>query len=233
MLCGKNMFGSQLIAREKDRNRLLQGACASLTETRRYRGIGIVLLDESHRLAATAEAGLGEDFQLFVNRAKRGEWNHCAERTLSQSGVFVIDDPASSCGDCPLAKRCLGRKAMAARLEYGGKVFGVMVASIEGKRTIDKEEQSLFEEVVGDIAFALHSIRLEEDRRRAVEALLLERSRLEALLQLAQMAAAPMQEITDFALEAAGGRAYCRTGQHQPGTEASNNPTQVGGEGDQ
>ncbi|MHC4144711.1 MAG: response regulator [Planctomycetota bacterium] len=44
---------------------------------------------------------------------------------------------------------------------------------------------------------------MEEERERTEAALLLERSRLEALSQLAQMAAAPMQEIMDFTLEAA------------------------------
>jgi PAS domain S-box-containing protein len=92
---------------------------------------------------------------------------------------------------------------MAARLEYAGEVFGLMVASVDSDCAIDDEEQSLFEEVAGDVAFALNSIRLEEERRQTEAALLLERSRLEALLQLAQMASAPMQEVTDFALEAA------------------------------
>ncbi len=91
---------------------------------------------------------------------------------------------------------------MAARLEYAGEIFGLMVVSVDGERSIDKEEQTLFEEVAGDVAFALNGIRLEEKRQRTEAALLLERSRLEALLKLAQMAAAPMQEITDFALEA-------------------------------
>ncbi len=194
---------SQLIAREKDRNRLLQGACASLTEVRGYHSTWMVFLDESRKLTAAAEAGVGEDFQPLVDRGKRGEWNHCAEKALSQAGALVIDVPASACGDCLIAKRCRGRKAMAARLEYGGEVFGLMVSSIDGDRKIDNEEQSLFEEVAGDIAFALHSIRLEEERTRAVGALLLEQSRIEALLQLGQMAAAPLQEIMDFALEAA------------------------------
>lgn len=92
---------------------------------------------------------------------------------------------------------------MAARLEYAGEVFGLISAAVDGDYAIDNEEQSLFEEVAGDVAFALNSIRLEEERQRTEAALLLERSRLEALLQLAQMAAAPMQEIMDFALESA------------------------------
>ncbi|MBN2312447.1 MAG: response regulator [Sedimentisphaerales bacterium] len=194
---------SQLIAREKDREGLLRGACANLTGAQGYRSTWIIFLDESHKLMSSAQAGLGEDFQLIVNSVKRGVWSHCAEKVLSQSGALVIEDPTSTCGDCPIAKRCCRRKGMAVRLEYGGEVFGLMVASIDGDRTIDKEEQSLFEEVAGDIAFALHSLRLEEERKQAVEALLLEQSRLEALLQLGQMTTASMQEITDFALEAA------------------------------
>ncbi|MHC4437222.1 MAG: PAS domain-containing protein [Planctomycetota bacterium] len=194
---------SQLIAREKDRGRLIQGACECLIEACGYHSICIILLDESRKLTVAAEAGLGKDFKLLLDRARHGDLNHCSKRALTQTGALIIDDPASACGDCPIAKRCRGRKAMAARLEYADEVFGLMVASVDGDRAIDKEEQSLFEEVAGDVAFALNSIRLEEKRRRTEEALLLERSRLEALLQLAQMASAPMQKITDFALEAA------------------------------
>ncbi|MCK4795327.1 MAG: GAF domain-containing protein, partial [Desulfobacteraceae bacterium] len=193
----------QLIAREKDRDHLLQGACECLSEARGYHSIWIVFLDESGKVTSAAEAGLGEDFQSLVDSAKRGEWSYCAERVLSQTGAFVIEDPTSLCGDCLLARKCIGRKAITTRLEYGGEVLGLMVASIDNDRAIDKEEQSLFEEVAGDISFALHSIRLEEERKGAEGALLLEQSRLEALLQLGQMSAASLKEIMDFALEAA------------------------------
>jgi len=194
---------NQLIARERDRDRLLQGTCARLSQACGYHGIWIVLLDESRAPTATAEAGVGEAFETLVRRIKCGQWNHCAERALAQRGTVAVEDPASVCGDCPLAKKYLGGKAMAARLEYGENVFGVMGAFIGADRAIDREERTLFEEVAGDVAFALHGIRLEEKRQRAERALLLERSRLEALVQLGQMAGAPMQEITDFALEEA------------------------------
>ena len=194
---------SQLIAREKDQEKLIRGACECLCEARGYYSICIVLLDESRKLTVAAEAGLAKDFQLLLERARRGDLNYCTTKALSQTGVIVIDDPVSACGDCPIAKRCLNRKAMAVRLEYTGEIFGLMSVSVDSDGALDEEEQSLFEEVAGDVAFALNSIRLEEERRRTEEALLLERSRLEALLQLAQMASAPIQEITDFALEAA------------------------------
>jgi DNA-binding response OmpR family regulator len=50
---------NQLIIREKDRDRLLQGACDNLIETRGYHNAWIALLDESGGSVATAEAGLG------------------------------------------------------------------------------------------------------------------------------------------------------------------------------
>jgi hypothetical protein len=56
---------NQLITRERDRERLLQGACETLIETRGYHDAWIALLDESGRVVTTAEAGLGEDFRLW------------------------------------------------------------------------------------------------------------------------------------------------------------------------
>ena len=53
---------------------------------------------------------------------------------------------------------------MVARLARGEKVFGVIGAFIDADHVIDREEQTLFEEVAGDVALALRSIQLEEAR---------------------------------------------------------------------
>ncbi|NQT11159.1 MAG: hypothetical protein HQ582_00320, partial [Planctomycetes bacterium] len=179
---------NQLISREKDRDRLLQGACESLIETRGYRGISIVLLDDAHNPIATAEAGLGEDFQPLLDRAPHSQLDDFCEKVLSRPGAVLIDEPSA---------------AMAVRLEHAGEVRGLMVASVDGDLPVEEEEQRLFEEVAGDIAFALNSTRLEAERKQAEESLRLEQSRLEALLKLNQMTEAAMHEITGFALEEA------------------------------
>jgi signal transduction histidine kinase len=57
------------------------------------------------------------------------------------------------------------------RLGYGGKVYGLLSVSIPRDLAADEEEQGLFEEVAGDIAFALHNMELEEKHRAADEAL--------------------------------------------------------------
>jgi len=162
---------NQLITREKDPERLLKGACDCLIETRGYHNAWIAIFDEGGRLVTTAEARLGESFMLIEEQLKRGKLTDCGQRALRQSEVEVIEDPAVACADCPLSAKYGGRGAMTARLEHGGKVYGLLSVSIPAELIADEEEQTLFKEVAGDIAFALHRIELEGARTRAEEAL--------------------------------------------------------------
>ena len=162
---------NQLIAKEKDRDRLLKDGCHALVKARGYYNAWLALIDESGKLVTTAEAGLGEDFLPMVEWLKRGELTACGQKTLKQSGVVVTKDPSSTCVDCPLAKSYVGRGAMTVRLEHGGKMYGFLSASIPAEFTADEEEQALFKELAGDVAFALRDIELEEARKRAEKAL--------------------------------------------------------------
>jgi len=193
---------NQLITREKDRDRLLQGACDDLIETRGYYNAWIALLDEHRGLVTSAEAGLGEEFLPLVEQLKRGELTACGQRALRQSGVVAIADPPSTCADCPLADKCGGKGAMTVRLEYGGKVYGLMSVSIPADFIADEEEQALFKEVAEDIAFALHGIELEEARKRAEKALQQYAERLRTLRAIdgAILAAWSPEEVAQTAL---------------------------------
>jgi PAS domain S-box-containing protein len=162
---------NQLIVREKDCDRLLQGACTGLIETRGYQGAWIALMDESGKLAAAAEAGLGEGFPPLAEQLKRGEPIYCTRSALAQADVLTIQDPVSTCAGCPLSSGYGNRGGMAVRLEHGGKVYGLLTVSTPAELVADEEEQGLFEEVARDIALALHNIEQEEKRKRAEEAL--------------------------------------------------------------
>ncbi|MBC8869310.1 MAG: response regulator [Planctomycetes bacterium] len=192
---------NQLIAREKDRDRMIQGVCDALIETRGYESGWIALRNDSGEVISIAEAGLGKSFLPLRERLKRDEWSPCEEQAFSRQEVVVVDDPSSVCGDCALEPNHARGRAMAVRIQHEETVYGVMVASIGAGLAVDEEEKGLFDETAGDVAFALHNMRSEQDRHRAEEALRLDEARLEALLRLNQMTDASLQEITDFALE--------------------------------
>jgi len=162
---------NQIITKEKDRDRLLKGACDNLTQTRGYYNAWIALLDENRDLVTTAESGLGKDVLPMVDWLKGGTLTDCGQKALRQAGVVVTKDPLSACTDCPLSAQYSGRGAMTIRLEHEGKIYGIVSASIPKDFLSDEEEQSLFQEVAMDIAFALHSVELEEEHKRAEEKL--------------------------------------------------------------
>jgi PAS domain S-box-containing protein len=176
---------NQLIVKEKDRARLIQGVCDSLVETRGYHNAWIALWDEvegsvlsAAEGALTAEAGLGETFFPLREQLQRGTLADCGRRAMAQAGVIVTQDPTSTCADCTLAAEYADRAAMTVRLEYWGTVYGLLAVSITADLADDEEEQGLLQEVAGDIAFALHNIDVEEERQRAKEALRRERDLL-------------------------------------------------------
>ena len=159
---------NQLIAREKDRNRLLKGVGEKLIETRGYYNAWIALMDgESGNFVSAMQAGLGEEFLQVVDKLKRGELMNCARMTLAQPGVRVTENPSEACTDCPLASGYEGRSAMTIRLEHGDKVYGILSISIPVQMAVDEEERVLFKEVAGDIAFALHDMEAAAARKQA------------------------------------------------------------------
>jgi len=180
---------NQLITREKDRDKLLQSICDTLIETRGYHHAWIAFFDESEELVSTAEAGLSEVFISLTERQEHGDMIECAKMALAQPEVVIIDEPALICSDCPLRKEYNGRKAVTVRLEYNTKVYGLLSVSVPAPLASSRDEQTLFKEIAGDIAFALHDIKLEEERTS------IENNRLKLLDELERS----NSELKDFA----------------------------------
>jgi len=173
---------NKLLVKEKDTAILLQETCDNFIENRGYYNVWFALLNESEELVATAEAGLGKDFLTMIHRLKRGELTDCGRRAMSQPGLVITYDPAN-CTDCPLLVSYGDRGAMTMRLECEENVYGIVSASIPKYLIVDEKEQYLFEEVAGDVAFALHSIKLEEDHKKADEALIESEQRFRHLVE--------------------------------------------------
>ncbi|MBW1903341.1 MAG: CHASE3 domain-containing protein, partial [Deltaproteobacteria bacterium] len=158
----------KLITKEKDRDRLLQGACDALIETRGFYSAWVIILDESKNIVTTAEAGFGKSFQAITERLKPGELPRCGNTTLGQSGVLITENQAPYCADCPFGSiTSIENSVMTIRLAYEEKIYGLFCASVPKEFVMDGEEKFLFKEVADDIAFALYSIDMNERRRHA------------------------------------------------------------------
>ncbi len=179
---------NQLIVRERDRDRLIQDACGSFIKNRGFHSAWIALVDESFRLVTAAEAGLGKTFQPLLKNLKQGNLPYCVRRVLAKPGILTIKDPASTCGDCPLSDICKERAIFCSRLEHGGKIYGILTISFAVEHLSGKAERSLFEEIVGDIAYALHHIELEEEHKKGEEELKKSEERYKELVEKAGIA---------------------------------------------
>ncbi|AFM25928.1 PAS domain S-box protein [Desulfomonile tiedjei] len=159
---------NKLIVHENDPHRLIERACANLTETLGYHSAWIGLLDDTgKKMTVTAAAGLSEHFRSVKEQLERGEFPSCTIKALSNENV-VLEDPVNACNDCALASGHKGRAVLARRLAFGAKVYGVLVVSVPVGYAYDEEEQTLFRELSEDMAFALH--RIDTDRcRKAAE----------------------------------------------------------------
>ncbi|MCD4746906.1 MAG: PAS domain S-box protein, partial [Bacteroidales bacterium] len=160
-----------LITKEKDRDSLIKGTCENLIETRGYFNVWIALLDDSGKYLTSAESGLGKDLLPIIELMKSGKITACGKNALKKSDVVITETPPVECKDCPLSGKYTGRGAMTIRLEYEGKIYGLTTVSIPKELIKDEEEHNLLKEVAGDIAFALHGIEVEKERKQADEKL--------------------------------------------------------------
>jgi PAS domain S-box-containing protein len=158
---------NQLITKEKDLNKLIKGACENLVRIRGYQSTWIALLDNSSKLSAFAESGIGKISNSLVELFKKGALPLCGLKALKQSDVLVINKPDVDCSDCPIRSIYPDNVRMTLRLKYGGKVYGLMSVSVPSGITIAEEEKHLFKEVAEDISFALHNLEREEIRKQA------------------------------------------------------------------
>ncbi|MBN1840744.1 MAG: GAF domain-containing protein [Deltaproteobacteria bacterium] len=162
---------NQVITKVKDRQELLQGSCDSLIETRGYHSAWIAITEKDGRFATAAHAGVTKSFPAMIDKLKSGELTPCLRQAFDQSGVMVVAKSAIECGECPLVGTYVDKNRMIAGLEYEGRVYGFLTVTAAIEMPVDEEEQALFGEVAEDIAFALHTIEVEAERKRGEEEL--------------------------------------------------------------
>ncbi len=192
---------NQLISREKDPSRLFQSVCETMVQDGAYRNAWIGKLDGSMRLVDHWQVGMNGEDAALTHACHEGHWSEVGQQLLAQNRIAIVPHAACLTADFSPAGET-PRNILAARLEYRERVFGLLIAE-PTVEVIDHKEQTLFQELAGDLGLAMYSLEVEQQRQQAEQSLQLEQSRLEALLKLGQMTEAKLQEITDFALEEA------------------------------
>lgn len=174
---------NQLITREQDRAVLLQQACDCLIETRGYRFAAVALLDGEGSVRDTYAAG--ETPEPMVSEVlAAGLWGQLQECCVPLEAHLLAEQIAHWGPSCAREWQ-EGRACLTARLEYGGREYGFIIVSTPAQMAATAEEQSLFSEVAGDLAFALYAIENETERRHYQRNLAAERDRSQRMLETA------------------------------------------------
>jgi len=161
---------NQLIVKEKDRDALIHKTCEILIKTRGYYHAWIALMDEKGTYIISVEAGLDKDFTPMKKLLKEGKWPACAKKALNQKKLVITEEPKTECTGCPLSVNYAGCDAYTIRLEHNGRNYGLLSVSVPKSSIWDTQEHDLLREAAGDIAFALYSIEVGKERKKAEEA---------------------------------------------------------------
>ena len=167
---------NQLIVHEKNRKKLLRRACEILNQSREYKLVWIGLVGEDTKdVLPVAQAGFEEGYLKSVKIT----WDD-SETGMGPTGTaiktkkpfvmhHITSDPRCRPWRGEAVKRGYASSA-AIPLVYKDRVFGALNVYGTLPHFFDQEETGLLVEVGGDIAFALHTIELEEKYRREQEA---------------------------------------------------------------
>jgi PAS domain S-box-containing protein len=170
----------RLISGKKDRSGLLRGACLALAETQSCRGAWIGLVNDAFEVIEAAATGIChptgpgpevlEDRKLASEIRSAVQTNRTLVRTRRQSEAASGEPAGPSVSE------------LIVPLWRDGVIFGVLVAVVANEIAAETTGCVPFQEIAGDIAIALQGVALEEQRKRAEEAVQREAAKLSSMI---------------------------------------------------
>lgn len=155
----------QLITTEKDAAKLIQGICQNLVDNRGYDNVWIAITNAAGRIVTTAEADIEQRPMVATEALLNTALPVCVKQARTQRGVVVMSDTAA-CTSCDFVSAFRGKHVLCVRLESNQIIYGFMKAALPTGFIVDDDELALFQEVADDVAFNLHTIRMEQERAR-------------------------------------------------------------------
>ena len=152
---------NQLIMQQKSAEDLIQRASELLVKRRSYESAFIVLTDRGSLGYAHAHASMeGKIQEALTEILNRKEIPPCCPQAAADDDFVHVPADDKRCLACGLAAACAQTDTLCIRLGHGSAVYGIMAVSLPHALAVDVEEQSLFKEMAGDLAFALYNIGL-------------------------------------------------------------------------
>ncbi|ATU08191.1 PAS domain-containing sensor histidine kinase [Methanohalophilus portucalensis] len=197
---------NQLIVTENDKLKLVQGICNSLTESHSFYSAWICLMDHNQNPIMFEDCGEDSKFSILSSKMKNGEIPDYIRTVLETNELLFVDDLSGQDSDNTPAKQNTKSVHLLSKLEYKDNVYGVIAATISREFAQDSEIIGLFEEVKGDISFALYKLEL-ENIRQEIEKQLLEskaaaeeanRTKSEFLANMSHELRTPLNSIIGF-----------------------------------
>ena len=168
---------NQMIVREEDRGRLLQGTCDLLRRGRSYELVWIgVPVPEGKRVVPVAISGADASYLRKVvitwDEAPTGRGpSGTAIRTRRPCVVRSIanDERVAPWRAAALARSYASSAALP--IAQGESLYGVLSVYASEENAFDVAEMRLLERLAGDVAYALHALETRAEQRRGEEAL--------------------------------------------------------------
>ncbi|PQV42267.1 PAS domain-containing sensor histidine kinase [Methanohalophilus euhalobius] len=197
---------NQLIVTENDKLKLVQGICDSLAESHSFYSACICLMDHNQKPILFEESSGVSKYSLLSSKMEKGETPDYIRTVLEKDELLIVDDLFEQYTDHTPAKEYTKSVHLLSKLEYKDNVYGVIAATISREFAQDGEIIGLFEEVKGDISFALYKLEL-EDIRQEIEKHLVEskvaaeeanRAKSEFLANMSHELRTPLNSIIGF-----------------------------------
>jgi PAS domain S-box-containing protein len=178
---------NRIIDRVKDPHDLIKAICDQLVQAEGYLSVCIFRFNARGDYLDHGLAGVPEKhFRSMQQHASPPLLCPCCRQALKLQELVTAPHLSGTCTDCPFRDNqqymdtpmgCLAHP-----ITYRDITYGVIAASLPLDRSQDLQEQYLFKEIATDIAFALHSLEEEAERRLAEIALRQSEQRFSRLL---------------------------------------------------
>lgn len=162
---------NQFLVQEKDSFQLIKKTCDLLIKNRDYGYAWILLMEEKKHYCAANE--LLQTSNSFSSLIEQGKLPACAEKALKTNEMLIVENTKSDCGNCPYKDIFPDGGSLTMVLSHEKITLGLLSVSMKKEFLHDKDEQSLFQEVAGDLSFALHNMEMEKKRKRSEKILTL------------------------------------------------------------